>query len=68
MISPAEISNASAGSIVMMSSKANTTTSVSLGVAAARAGAVVARSTETSAAPSPRRIDRKQVLLHGALP
>jgi UDP-N-acetylglucosamine enolpyruvyl transferase len=32
--SPAEISKASAGSIVMMSSKAQATTSVSLGVAA----------------------------------
>ena len=56
MISPAEISKASAGSIVMMSSKANATTSVSLGVAACSGMAPwVASSTAIAAAPSQAR-------------
>src|SRR5258706_15945720 len=56
MISPAEISKASAGSIVMMSSKAAATTSVSFGVAACAGIAPrVAASRESVAAPSQRR-------------
>ena len=43
MISPAEISNDSAGSIVMMSSMAHATTSVSLGVAASAGMAPASR-------------------------
>ena len=52
MISPAEISNASPGSMVMMSSKAKATTSVSLGVAA-NAGVRLLPNARTQAAATP---------------
>ena len=51
MTSPAEISNASPGSMVMMSSMAQVTTSVSLGVAASTAaGSANAVATANAAA------------------
>ena len=56
MISPAEISNDSAGSMVMMSSKANATTSVSFGVAAC-AGMAKAASADNATAPTMLRND-----------
>src|ERR1035437_3280831 len=60
MISPADISNASAGSMVMMSSKANASTSVSLGVAA-KTGVAASPSTkiEDSATLRARRVRRR---------
>src|SRR4029453_6256980 len=54
MISPAEISNDSAGSIVMMSSIAQAMTSVSFGVAASASGANAARGDGATAPPMPR--------------
>ena len=52
MISPAEISNASPGSMVMMSSMAQATTTVSLGVAA-NAGVRLLPNARTQAAATP---------------
>ena len=65
MISPAEISNASAGSIVMMSSIAKATTSVSLR-RGREGGHCKEHANQRSSEPSAHR--RKQVLLHVALP
>jgi hypothetical protein len=56
IISPAEISKASAGSSEMMSSKAIATTSVSLGVAASRGGVPASRAAVTKAARAARRV------------
>ena len=55
MISPADSSKASAGSIVMMSSNAKATTSVSLGVAASASGPWHSSSAAVAVAHSTRR-------------